>query len=74
MALDNEVNPKNIPPFGVVDNPYSVLDVADLVFIDPVGTGFSRVIGKGTTADFWGVVGRAAITTERKTQPKPQAA
>lgn len=55
VALDNEVNPKNIPPFGVVDNPYSVLDVADLVFIDPVGTGFSRVIGKGTTADFWGV-------------------
>lgn len=55
VALDNEVNPKNVPPFGVVDNPHSVLDVADLVFIDPVGTGFSRVIGKGTTADFWGV-------------------
>jgi carboxypeptidase C (cathepsin A) len=55
VVLDREVNPSNVPPFGVADNPHSLLDVADLVFIDPVGTGFSKVIGKGTTADFWGV-------------------
>ncbi|MCW5760655.1 MAG: hypothetical protein KIS90_12880, partial [Phenylobacterium sp.] len=55
VVLDREVNPSNTPPFGVADNPYSVLDVADLVFIDPVGTGWSRVVGKGSTADFWGV-------------------
>ena len=30
------------PPFGLVDNEYSLLDVSDLVFIDPVATGFSR--------------------------------
>jgi len=30
------------PPGRLVDNPYSVLDVTDLVFIDPVSTGFSR--------------------------------
>jgi carboxypeptidase C (cathepsin A) len=30
------------PPFGLVDNEYSVLDACDLVFIDPVATGFSR--------------------------------
>lgn len=30
------------PPAGVIDNPYSLLDVTDLVFIDPVSTGFSR--------------------------------
>jgi carboxypeptidase C (cathepsin A) len=55
VVLDHEVNPSNTPPFGVADNPYSLLDVADLVFIDPVGTGWSKVVGKGTTADFWGV-------------------
>lgn len=30
------------PPFALVDNAWSLLDVADLVFIDPVSTGFSR--------------------------------
>lgn len=30
------------PPYQLVDNPYSLLDVTDLVFIDPVGTGYSR--------------------------------
>jgi carboxypeptidase C (cathepsin A) len=29
-------------PFGLVDNEYSILDGSDLVFIDPVATGFSR--------------------------------
>jgi carboxypeptidase C (cathepsin A) len=55
VVLDHQVNPSNVPPFGVADNPDSLLDVADLVFIDPIGTGFSRVIGKGTPADFYGV-------------------
>jgi len=55
VVLDQEVNPSNTPPFGITDNPYSLIDVADLVFIDPVGTGWSKVLGKGTTADFWGV-------------------
>ena len=30
------------PPYSVTDNPFSILKVADLVFIDPVSTGFSR--------------------------------
>lgn len=52
VALDQEVDPSNTPPFGAVDNPHSVLDVADLVFIDPVGTGFSEAVGNARTADF----------------------
>ncbi|MFN3514816.1 MAG: S10 family peptidase [Phenylobacterium sp.] len=55
VVLDREVNPSNVPPFGVADNPHSLLDAADLVFIDPVGTGWSKPIGKGVPADFWGV-------------------
>jgi carboxypeptidase C (cathepsin A) len=30
------------PPFGIADNSYSLLDKSDLVFIDPIATGFSR--------------------------------
>ncbi|HAS23316.1 MAG TPA: carboxypeptidase, partial [Idiomarina loihiensis] len=29
---------------GVQDNPHSILDVADIVFINPVNTGYSRVL------------------------------
>ena len=43
------------PPYEVEDNPYSLLDVADLVFIDPVGTGWSRALGKTKPETFWGV-------------------
>lgn len=32
------------PPYRLVDNEYSLLDVTDLVFIDPVTTGFSRAV------------------------------
>lgn len=38
------------PPYDLVDNPYSMLDVTDLVFIDPVSTGFSRP-AKGEKGD-----------------------
>jgi carboxypeptidase C (cathepsin A) len=30
------------PPYRLTDNAYSLLDQTDLVFIDPVGTGYSR--------------------------------
>ncbi len=43
------------PPYPLEDNQYSLLDVADLVFIDPVGTGFSHPLGDATGKDFWGV-------------------
>ena len=41
VLLDDEgLNPAY--PFKLIDNPYSILDITDLVFIDPVSTGFSR--------------------------------
>lgn len=42
-------------PFKTVENQFSILDHADLVMIDPVGTGFSRAVGKAKGEDFWGV-------------------
>lgn len=43
------------PPFRVGPNPDTILDKSDLVFIDAIGTGLSRPIGKAKGADFWGV-------------------
>jgi carboxypeptidase C (cathepsin A) len=43
------------PPSTRVDNAYSVLDVTDLVMVDPVGTGFSKPLGEAKGTDFWGV-------------------
>ncbi len=42
-------------PYKVEDNVYSLLDKTDLVFVDPVGTGFSHAVGKAQNKDFWGV-------------------
>jgi carboxypeptidase C (cathepsin A) len=42
-------------PYKIDDNPNCLLDKSDLVFIDPVGTGFSRAVGKAQDKDFWGV-------------------
>jgi len=55
LVLDADINPSNVPPFGLEDNPNSILDVADLVFIDPVGTGFSRPLNDTDPKTFWGV-------------------
>jgi carboxypeptidase C (cathepsin A) len=54
------MNPDGIlplPPFGLVDNEYSVLNVSDLVFIDPVATGFSRPAKDEKPEQFFGVKG-----------------
>jgi len=42
-------------PYQIVDNENTLLDVTDMVFIDPIGTGFSKPVGKGTGRDFWGL-------------------
>ena len=40
------------PPVRVVDNPLSILDVCDLVFVDPVSTGYSRAENDAKADDF----------------------
>ena len=42
LNVDDEGYP--LQPYGVKTNPYSVLDVADIVFVNPVNTGYSRMI------------------------------
>lgn len=43
------------PPYRMVDNHYSLLDVSDLVFIDPIGTGYSRAIKPANARKYFGV-------------------
>lgn len=43
------------PPQKLIDNPDTWLDMTDLVFVDPVGTGYSREAPGQETSSFWGV-------------------
>jgi len=54
-------------PRRIIENEHSLLDVTDLVFIDPVGTGFSRLRKDGNAAEYWNIAGdaRAALTLIR---------
>jgi carboxypeptidase C (cathepsin A) len=52
------------PPFQVSDNPYTWLDQADLVFIDPVGTGYSRAVKPELASKFFGLQGDLASVGE----------
>jgi carboxypeptidase C (cathepsin A) len=45
------------PPYQLVDNEHTWLDFTDLVFIDPVGTGFSRATKPELGKKFWSVEG-----------------
>ncbi|HET7675541.1 MAG TPA: peptidase S10 [Gammaproteobacteria bacterium] len=54
-VVNNGAQPIGPAPYRLVDNAYSLLDKTDLVFIDAIDTGYSRIAGKGTTKDFFGV-------------------
>ena len=53
VNIDDEGYP--VQPYGVKENPYSILDVADIVYLDPVNTGYSRIVANSPTAKFFGV-------------------
>jgi carboxypeptidase C (cathepsin A) len=51
----DDPNYNQASPYELVNNEYSILDVADVVMMDPIGTGLSIPIGDAKGADFWGV-------------------
>ncbi|WP_211229773.1 S10 family peptidase [Olivibacter sitiensis] len=53
IKIDDEGFP--IQPYGVEENPYSLLDVADIVYVEPVNTGYSRPLGDVPAETFFGV-------------------
>lgn len=52
--VDEKGNP-GPPPYGVIDNEHTMLDLSDFVFIDPVSTGYSRAEDGTSEKDFHGV-------------------
>ena len=48
-------------PFELVDNAETLVDVADLVFVDAVGTGYSTAVAPYVNRSFWGVDADAAV-------------
>jgi len=79
VKMDPEGYP--IQPYGLKDNPNSILDVADIVYVDPVNTGFSRPINENISRDkFFGVnadikylakwIGSFVTLKERWSSPK----
>jgi len=53
LKIDDEGYP--VQPYGIEENPHSILDVTDIVFIDPVNTGFSRIVDDADRSQFFGV-------------------
>lgn len=53
-----------LPPYHLVNNQYSVFNSTDLVFIDAVSTGYSRILAKGTPKMFFGFKEDAATFTQ----------
>lgn len=62
VALEDPIHPPTVPPYQLVDNGDSLLDVADVVIFDPPGTGFSRILDAGKPEDFYGVQQDARVT------------
>jgi len=55
VKIPSDARDDGAPPYPIIDNAASLLDVTDIVFIDPVGTGFSHALGKTDPKDFYGV-------------------
>ncbi len=55
VVLPSDASKVGAPPYPITNNSHSLLDVADLVFIDPVGTGYSKPLGETEGKAFWGV-------------------
>ncbi len=55
LAVPSDGGNAGTAPYPLVDNPHCALDLTDLVFIDPVGTGYSRAIGEAKAEEFWGL-------------------
>lgn len=55
VVIDQDAGDDGAAPFKLRPNIYSLLDITDLVMIDPVGSGFSEPLSHANRDDFWGV-------------------
>ncbi len=55
VSVPSDAGHPGPPPYEVIAAPETILDVTDLVFVDPVGTGYSRALGDHKPKEFWGL-------------------
>lgn len=55
VKLADPVHPPVLPPFELEDNPHSPLDVCDVVLVDPVDTGYGRLLDPEAGKQFFGI-------------------
>ena len=55
VSVPSDAGHPGAPPYPILSAPETVLDATDLVFVDPVGTGFSRPLGEHEGKEFWGL-------------------
>ncbi len=65
-----DLNAEIAPPYELADNNYAPLDVADLVLIDPVETGYSRLAPGAKRESFYTAAGDARTGDEDAAQPQ----
>lgn len=63
-VITEGARPQGPPPYPLVDNEYTLLDRADIVMVDPIGTGFSHTLGDTEGKTFWGLDEDAASLTQ----------
>jgi carboxypeptidase C (cathepsin A) len=54
-VMTDSPNATHAAPFTITENPNSLLDKSDLVFLDAIGAGYSRPLGDTKGSSFWGV-------------------
>ena len=64
VAIPSDARDDGAPPYPIVDNPDALLDVTDMVFIDPPGTGFSVLLPGGEPKNYYGVQQDARAVAE----------
>ena len=53
VVVPSDARHAGTPPYRLEPNLETILDVSDLVFVDPVGTGFSRALGERKNEQYW---------------------
>ncbi|MHA7816124.1 MAG: S10 family peptidase [Pseudohaliea sp.] len=64
VVVPSDASHPGVPPYPIVDAAESILDITDLVFVDPVGTGYSRALGDHESTEFWGLTEDAESMAE----------
>ncbi|MCE1204917.1 MAG: hypothetical protein LWW79_09975 [Holophagaceae bacterium] len=54
VDIPSDAQDPGAPPYKLRDNPATIFRATDLVFVDPIGTGYSRAAGEKKNEDFWG--------------------